>query len=156
MAKITGMIEKINKKTGEGNRGPWTLYGYLLKGQWYSTFKDWDASEGMTVTIEYEEDREGHKNIKNVELNQDTFKGNTTSTTTVSGGNTVSNGTSIVRQNALRHADNLITCIDLTKLNEAQMLKRYFALAEMVEEWINRPIGLSFNEENDPEEEDVE
>lgn len=155
MAKITGLIEKINKKTGETNGKQWTLYGYFVNGAWYSTFKEWNADEGMMVSIEFDTDKEGRKTIKNVELNQDTFKPQTANTTTTG----VSNGTSIVRQNALRHADALLEVIldpnRLTKQGrEAYILKKYFSLAEMIEEWIQRPAGLSFSESSDPEEEE--
>lgn len=36
--KLTGYVERVSKKDGEGARGPWVRYAVQVNGDWYSTF----------------------------------------------------------------------------------------------------------------------
>jgi len=56
-----GILEKVSTKTGESKKGPWTKYGLLIDGEWYSTFSgtlgaEAEGLQGETVTVEWEQD----------------------------------------------------------------------------------------------------
>jgi len=56
-----GVLEKVSTKTGKSKKGPWTKYGLLIDGEWYSTFsetlgKEAEGLQGETVLIEWKAD----------------------------------------------------------------------------------------------------
>ena len=64
MKKVTGIIENIEVRSGQGAKGPWTLYLITINGEVYQTFNKALGQKlkvGQKITFHYE-DKEINKN----------------------------------------------------------------------------------------------
>ena len=68
---ITGVIQAVSVKDGEGAKGPWKKYGVKVDDMWHSTFdhKIGEQAEGLKgkeATINYTTDAKGYRNIVSI------------------------------------------------------------------------------------------
>lgn len=70
MPQVTGLLKKVNVKSGKSARGPWTAYSIGIDSDgsdsltWYGCgFDKPDASEGSFVTFKAEEDAKGYLKV---------------------------------------------------------------------------------------------
>lgn len=71
MTEFRGFVVKINTKTGQGKRGPWTLYSVKLEGEDGVELKDWLSygfdkpkfKEGDFIKLEAEKNDKGYLQV---------------------------------------------------------------------------------------------
>lgn len=63
--RITGTVEIVTTKNGTSKKGPWTLYGIKIAGQWFNTFDstlgtDAKAQTGQEITLAFTKTERGN------------------------------------------------------------------------------------------------
>lgn len=107
--RAEGVVQKIHTKTGQGKKGPWTLYRTLIGDEWYGCgFDKPKFSEGDNVEIEWDEDQYG----KNVKRSKVLGSAPPTSAPSAPGGGTApTHGVGAAWGNACNVAANLIAAM---------------------------------------------